>query len=114
MAPEIRAEKDDRPGDVARVCNATKWNRSSDAVAATVGKRTLAHFRVDPARRDAVDGDAALRELDAQGFHVGDHRALRRGIVGVKCLTALAGGTRHEDDSAAVVHESRRGARREE
>src|SRR2546422_8466547 len=46
--------------------------------------RLLAHLRIHPSRRDAVDRDVARRELDGEGLGERDDGALGGGVVGVE------------------------------
>src|SRR2546422_11602401 len=72
--------------------------------------RLLAHLRIHPSRRDAVDRDVARRELDGEGLGERDDGALGGGVVGVERLAPLAGGGRHEYDPAARGGEGGSGA----
>src|SRR2546422_10142595 len=72
--------------------------------------RLLAHLRIHPSRRDAVDRDVARRELDGEGLGERDDGALGGGVVGVERLAPLAGGGRHEYDPATGGGEGDRGA----
>ena len=65
-----------------------------------VGERAGRHVRVDPARRDAVDADAARPELRRERLRVGDEGAFRRGVGRVPGLAALARRRGDEDDRA--------------
>src|SRR5260370_5582268 len=101
---QVRAQEDDRSGNVVGTGHTSKWNRARDCplpLSRFPLIRLLRHLGIYPSRRHAVDGDTR-RELDGERLGERNDRAFGGGVVGVERLAALARCGGDKDDLAIV------------
>src|SRR5712692_4198227 len=101
---QVRAQEDDRSGNIVGTGHTSEWNRALDC-ALPLSRfpliRLLRHLGIDPSRGHAVDRDPR-RELDGERLGERNDRAFSGGVVGVERFAALARRRRDTDDSAIV------------
>src|SRR3984957_670894 len=98
-------------GDLLGRAEALHGNRRHEPGALVVAQ-LIGHRRPDEARRDAVDGDAAGRDLGGDRFRHGDHRGFRGGVIRLAGIAGDPADRADRDDPAvaAAQHAAQRGA----